>query len=100
MDNARKYSPNTPEIRVKTYNKDNNFLIEISDKGMGMSQNVLKKIFEQFYREETGNIHNVKGHGPGLAYVKKIVQLHGGQVWAESSAGKGSTFFIKIPLKS
>ena len=100
MDNARKYSPNTPEIRVKTYNKDNNFLIEISDKGMGMSQNVLKKIFEQFYREETGNIHNVKGHGLGLAYVKKIVQLHGGQVWAESSAGKGSTFFIKIPLKS
>ena len=100
LDNARKYSPNTPEIRVKTYNKDNNFLIEISDKGMGMSQNVLKKIFEQFYREETGNIHNVKGHGLGLAYVKKIVQLHGGQVWAESSAGKGSTFFIKIPLKS
>ncbi|MGV0969615.1 sensor histidine kinase [Empedobacter sp. ULE_I136] len=100
LDNARKYSPNTPEIRVKTYNKDNNFLIEISDKGMGMPQSVLKKIFEQFYREETGNIHNVKGHGLGLAYVKKIVQLHGGQVWAESSAGKGSTFFIKIPLKS
>ena len=100
LDNARKYSPNTPEIRVKTYNKDNSFIIEISDKGMGMSQSVLKKIFEQFYREETGNIHNVKGHGLGLAYVKKIVQLHGGQVWAESAAGKGSTFFIKIPLKS
>lgn len=100
LDNARKYSPNAPEITVKTYNKDQNFMIEISDKGMGMSQNVIKKIFEQFYREETGNIHNVKGHGLGLAYVKKIVQLHNGQVWAESSPGKGSTFYIKIPLKS
>ena len=100
LDNARKYSPNTPDIKVKTYNKENNFIIEISDKGMGMSPNVLKKIFEQFYREETGNVHNVKGHGLGLAYVKKIVQLHGGQVWAESTPGKGSTFFIKIPLKS
>ncbi len=100
LDNARKYSTGEPKINVKTFNKDHHFMIEISDKGMGMSQNVLKKIFEQFYREETGNIHNVKGHGLGLAYVKKIVQLHGGQVWAESSAGKGSTFFIKIPLKS
>ena len=100
LDNARKYSPNVPDIRVNTYNKDQNFMIEISDKGMGMSTNVVKKIFEQFYREETGNIHNVKGHGLGLAYVKKIVQLHGGQVWAESIPGKGSTFFIKIPLKS
>lgn len=100
LDNARKYSPNTPDIKVKTYNKENNFIIEITDKGMGMSPNVLKKIFEQFYREETGNVHNVKGHGLGLAYVKKIVQLHGGQVWAESTPGKGSTFFIKIPLKS
>ncbi len=100
LDNARKYSPESPEIRVKTYNQDQNFIIEISDKGMGMSSSVLKKIFEQFYREETGNIHNVKGHGLGLAYVKKIVQLHGGQVWAESAQGKGSTFYIKIPLKS
>jgi len=100
LDNARKYSPEAPEVRVKTYNKDQSFIIEISDKGMGMSSSVLKKIFEQFYREETGNIHNVKGHGLGLAYVKKIVQLHGGQVWAESTQGKGSTFYIKIPLKS
>lgn len=100
MDNARKYSSETPEILIKTYNVDHFFMIEIKDKGIGMSANVLKRIFEQFYREETGNIHNVKGHGLGLAYVKKIVQLHHGEVWAESELGKGSTFYIKIPLKS
>lgn len=100
LDNARKYSTGKPEIYVKTYNADNYFVIEIKDKGIGMSQNVLKKIFEQFYREETGNIHNVKGHGLGLAYVKKIVQLHGGEVIVESLPAKGSTFYIKIPLKS
>lgn len=100
LDNARKYSSDTPEILIKTYNVDHYFVIEIKDKGIGMSANVLKRIFEQFYREETGNIHNVKGHGLGLAYVKKIVQLHHGEVWAESELGKGSTFYIKIPLKS
>ena len=99
LDNARKYSTGKPEIYVKTYNTDKHFVIEIADKGIGMSPNVLKKIFEQFYREETGNVHNVKGHGLGLAYVKKIVQLHHGEVLAESQPGKGSTFYIKIPLK-
>ena len=99
MDNARKYSKENPQIYVKTYNEDDNIVIEVRDEGVGMSKAVLKKIFDQFYREETGNIHNVKGHGLGLAYVRKIVELHNGQVYAESEPGKGSTFFIKLPVK-
>lgn len=99
MDNARKYSKEKPQIYVKTYNEDDNIVIEVRDEGVGMSKAVLKKIFDQFYREETGNIHNVKGHGLGLAYVRKIVELHNGQVYAESEPGKGSTFFIKLPVK-
>lgn len=99
LDNARKYSLEQLEISIKTYNQNNYFVLEVSDKGMGMSASVLKKIFEQFYREETGNVHNVKGHGLGLAYVKKIVELHHGTVWAESKLGEGSTFYVKLPLK-
>ncbi|HLV23992.1 MAG TPA: HAMP domain-containing sensor histidine kinase [Moheibacter sp.] len=99
LDNARKYSQGNPQIFVRTYNEDENIVIEVKDKGMGMSKTVLKKIFDQFYREETGNVHNVKGHGLGLAYVRKIVELHKGQVYAESETGKGSTFYIKLPLK-
>lgn len=99
IDNARKYSKENPQIYVRTYNEDDNIVIEVRDEGVGMSKAVLKKIFDQFYREETGNIHNVKGHGLGLAYVRKIVELHNGQVYAESEPGKGSTFFIKLPVK-
>jgi len=99
LDNARKYSKENPQIFVKTYNEEGNIIIEVRDQGIGMSKTVLKKIFDQFYREETGNVHNVKGHGLGLAYVRKIIELHKGQVYAESETGKGSAFFIKLPLK-
>jgi len=99
LDNARKYSKDNPQIFVKTYNEANNIVIEVRDEGIGMSKSVIKKIFDQFYREETGNVHNVKGHGLGLAYVRKIVELHKGQVYAESEAGKGSAFFIRLPVK-
>ena len=98
LDNANKYSPDTPQIDVYTENVKNSILIRISDKGAGMSKAVLKRIFEKFYRESTGNIHNVKGHGLGLAYVKSIVEDHQGEVYAESEKDKGSTFFIKLPL--
>lgn len=99
LDNARKYSKEPPQIYVKTYNQDDSVVLEVKDQGIGMTKTILKKIFDQFYREETGNVHNVKGHGLGLAYVKKITELHKGSVSAESEPGKGSTFYLKFPLK-
>ncbi len=98
MDNAIKYSPEAPKIDIYTELAKNYILIRIQDQGAGMSKAVLKKVFEKFYREHTGDIHNVKGHGLGLAYVKKIVEDHQGEVYAESEKGKGSTFYIKMPL--
>jgi len=98
LDNAVKYSPESPKIDVFTELAKNNIIIKIQDQGAGMSKAVLKKVFEKFYREHTGNIHNVKGHGLGLAYVKRIIEDHQGEVYAESEKGKGSTFFIKLPL--
>lgn len=98
LDNANKYSPEAPEIHVKTRNEGNWYVIEISDKGMGMETENKTKIFEKFFREETGNIHNVKGQGLGLSYVKKIAELHKGQIIVDSHKDKGSTFTIKLPM--
>lgn len=98
LDNAIKYSQDAPIIDVFTENTARNIIIKIKDNGIGMSKNVQKNIFRKFYREETGNIHNVKGHGLGLAYVKKIVEHHQGTVFVESEKGKGSAFSIKLPL--
>ncbi len=98
LDNAIKYSPETPKIDITTESTVKNIILMIKDQGMGMSKNVQKNIFKKFYREETGNIHNVKGHGLGLSYVKKIIEHHQGSVYVESEKGKGSTFIIKLPL--
>lgn len=98
LDNAIKYSPEAPRIDVYTEKAKNFIVIKVKDQGAGMSKAVLKRVFEKFYREHTGDIHNVKGHGLGLAYVKKIVDDHQGEVYAESEKGKGSTFYIKLPL--
>ena len=98
LDNAIKYSPEVPKIDIYTEEVKNNIIIEIKDQGAGMSKAVLKKVFEKFYREHTGDIHNVKGHGLGLAYVKRIIEDHQGEVYAESEKGKGSSFYIKLPL--
>lgn len=98
LDNAVKYSPESPKIDVFTEMVKNHIIIKIKDQGAGMGKAVLKKVFEKFYREHTGDIHNVKGHGLGLAYVKRIIEDHQGEVYAESEKAKGSTFFIKLPL--
>ena len=98
LDNAIKYSPEAPKIDVYTERVNNYIIIKVKDQGAGMSKAVLKKVFEKFYREHTGNIHNVKGHGLGLAYVKRIIEDHQGEVYGESEKGKGSTFFVKLPL--
>jgi two-component system phosphate regulon sensor histidine kinase PhoR len=98
LDNAIKYSTEAPVIDVYTENIKDFILIKIQDQGAGMSKLVQKRVFEKFYREHTGDLHNVKGHGLGLAYVKQIVEDHNGQIYVESEKGKGSTFIIKMPL--
>ena len=98
LENAIKYSPNVPKIDVSTENVKDFVLIKVKDNGIGMSKVAQKRIFEMFYREHTGDLHDVKGHGLGLAYVKKIIEDHNGQIYVESEKGKGSTFIIKIPL--
>ena len=98
LDNAVKYSNEAPQIDVYTENVGNNILLSIKDHGKGMNKAVQKRIFEEFYREYTGNVHNVKGHGLGLSNVKRIVDNHQGMVSVESEKGNGSTFIIKLPL--
>ena len=100
LDNAIKYSPDAPKINVFTETVRNSIVLKISDKGNGMSKSVQKKIFEKFYRAHTGNVHNVKGHGLGLAYVHHIIDDHQGEIFVESEKGKGTTFIIKLPLIS
>lgn len=98
LENAIKYTPGVPKIEIFTENIKDMLLIKVKDNGLGMSKVAQKRVFEKFYREHTGDLHNVKGHGLGLAYVKQIVEDHNGQVYVESEKGKGSTFIIKIPL--
>ncbi len=98
LENALKYSNGAPRIDVYTESTNKNFLFKIKDEGIGMSKAVQKQIFDKFYREQKGNIHDVKGHGLGLAYVKEIVDKHHGTVFVESEKGKGSIFTVKLPI--
>ena len=100
LENAIKYSNDKPKINISTYNLDNNLIVSINDNGIGMTSNVKDKIFKKFYRESKGNVHNVKGHGLGLSYVKKIIDLHGGTISVESDIGLGSTFKIMFPVNT
>jgi two-component system, OmpR family, phosphate regulon sensor histidine kinase PhoR len=98
LDNALKYSKEKPVIKLTTVDSGNTLLIKIEDNGIGMSKETLSRIFEKFYRAHTGNVHDVKGFGLGLSYVKTMVDAHKGHIKAESILGKGSTFTISIPL--
>jgi two-component system phosphate regulon sensor histidine kinase PhoR len=97
IDNAVKYSPSNPSIEIKASTLDQGARISIKDIGMGMPKEALSNIFDAFYRVPTGNVHNVKGFGLGLSYVKKIVEAHGGNVHVKSKLGEGSTFEIYLP---
>jgi len=97
LDNANKYSEGAPEITVRTRSNESGIFLEVADRGIGMSKAVQNRVFERFYRETTGNIHNVKGFGLGLNYVKAITDAHGGTVTVESEPGKGSIFTVFLP---
>ena len=100
MDNAVKYrKPDRPiNIYIRTWNDDTSLYLSIRDTGVGIKKDNLKKVFEKFYRVHTGDVHDVKGFGLGLAYVKKIIDLHKGDITVESEYGKGTKFTIKLPI--
>ncbi len=99
LDNAEKYTPEQPEIYIETKDVKGGLTFSIKDNGIGMSKDALRMIFEKFYRIHTGNLHDVKGFGLGLSYVKAMVDAHKGWVKADSELGKGSTFTVFLPEK-
>ena len=98
LDNANKYSPETPDILVLTENTPKGIIIKVKDKGIGMAKEARKYIFDKFYRVHTGDLHDVKGFGLGLSYVKAMVEAHGGTIEVKSEPGKGSVFSVFLPF--
>ena len=100
IDNAVKYSKDNLLIKITTHSTAKSLVIRIEDNGIGMSKETQRRIFEKFYRAHTGNLHNVKGFGLGLSYVKTIVEAQRGKIKVDSAIGKGTTFTLEFPLKS
>jgi len=98
LDNAIKYSPESPDVTIETKNNEKGVIMAVEDKGTGMTKSVQNKIFERFYRQSSGNVHDVKGFGLGLNYVRAIVDAHKGLITVFSEPGKGSRFEIFIPF--
>ncbi|WP_202615343.1 sensor histidine kinase [Algoriphagus kandeliae] len=99
LDNANKYSPEKPMITVRAWEEEDQILISIQDQGIGLSKDAQRKIFDKFYRVPTGNLHDVKGFGLGLSYVKTMLEAHKGGISVKSELGKGSTFTINLPKR-
>ncbi|MDB5231190.1 MAG: two-component sensor histidine kinase [Chitinophagaceae bacterium] len=98
IDNAVKYSNDNLCIKVFSHCTNRHFIFRIEDNGIGMSKETVKRIFEKFYRAHTGNLHNVKGFGLGMSYVKTVIDAHKGKIRVDSTLGKGSTFTIELPI--
>ena len=97
IDNAIKYSLDAPQISVKLDQSNEQYIIQVKDRGIGMDEDTKRQVFDRFYRATKGNIHDVKGHGLGLSFVKEIVEKHGGSIQMESTLHAGTTFTLVLP---
>ena len=100
LDNAVKYAGDSPEITIKTYSKLNNIFVIVSDNGPGIEKAHQKRVFQKFYRIPTANVHDVKGFGLGLFYVKSICEAHGWKISIDQSTKNGTTFVLEINVKN
>ena len=99
IDNAVKYAEQEPRIRIATASDDEGITISVTDNGIGIATSEQRKIFDRLYRVPTGNLHNAKGFGLGLSYVRTVVERHNGRIKVDSAPGRGSTFHIFIPFE-